>query len=249
LLLGRNAITNLDNILKSRDITLPTKVHIVKAMFFPVVIYKCESWTIKKAEHWRIDDFKLWCWRRLLRVLSLYSKEIKPVNSKGNQPWLYTGRIDGSSNTLVTWCEEPTHWKRKLSPDAGKDWGWDEKGAAEDEMVGRHHWLNGHKFEQTPGDREGQGNLAYMLRFMGLQRVKHRLETEQQKYWQLKCLRHGAWYGGGGGEERKRKTWGFLEILFVCCNGAEGHTSFGKSVAAAFLGFLCPHSSVHHSET
>jgi len=75
------------------------------------------------------------------------------------------------------------------------------------------------------------------------------LETEQQKYWQLKCLRHGAWYGGGEGEERKRKTWGFLEILFVCCNGAEGRTSFGKSVAAAFLGFLCPHSSVHHSET
>ena len=69
LLLGRKAMTNLDSILKSRDITLLTKVHLVKAMVFPVVMYGCESWTIKKAEHWRIDAFKLWCWRRLLRVL------------------------------------------------------------------------------------------------------------------------------------------------------------------------------------
>ena len=64
----KNKVANLDNILKSRDITLPTKVHIVKAMSLPVVMYGCESWTIKKAEHWRIDAFKLWCWRRLLRV-------------------------------------------------------------------------------------------------------------------------------------------------------------------------------------
>ena len=68
LLLGRKAMTNLDSILKSRDITLPTKVHIVKAMIFPLVMYRCESWTIKKAEHQRIDAFKLWCWKRLLRV-------------------------------------------------------------------------------------------------------------------------------------------------------------------------------------
>ena len=68
LLLGRKAMTNLDNMLKSRDITLPTKVHLVKAMVFPVVMYGCESWTIKKAEHQKIDAFELWCWRRLLRV-------------------------------------------------------------------------------------------------------------------------------------------------------------------------------------
>ena len=68
LLLGRKVMTNLDNILKSRDITLPTKFHLIKAMVFPVVMYGCESWTIKKAEHWRIDAFELWCWRRLLRV-------------------------------------------------------------------------------------------------------------------------------------------------------------------------------------
>ena len=83
LLLGRKVMTNLDSILKSRDITLPTKVHLVKALVFPVVMYECESWTIKKAEHRRIDAFELWYWRRLLRVLDF--KEIQPVHSKGNQ--------------------------------------------------------------------------------------------------------------------------------------------------------------------
>ena len=76
-------MTNLDNILKSRDVTLPTKVHLVKPMVFPVIIYGCESWTIKKAEHLKIDAFELWCWRRLLRVLDC--KEIQPVHPKGNQ--------------------------------------------------------------------------------------------------------------------------------------------------------------------
>ena len=83
LLLGRKAMSNLDSILKSRDITLPTKVHIVKAMVFPVVMYGCESWTIKKAEHQRIDAFELWCWKRLESPLDC--KEIKPVTLKGNQ--------------------------------------------------------------------------------------------------------------------------------------------------------------------
>ena len=84
LLLGRKAMTNLDSILKSRDITLPTKVHLVKAMDFTVVRYGCESWTIKKAEHRRIDAFELWCWKRLLSPLDC--KEIKSVNPEGNQP-------------------------------------------------------------------------------------------------------------------------------------------------------------------
>ena len=83
LLLGRKATTNLDSILKSRDITLPTKVHLVKAMVFPVVMYGCENWAIKKAEHRRINSFGLWCWRRLLRVP--WTAEIKPVHPKGNQ--------------------------------------------------------------------------------------------------------------------------------------------------------------------
>ena len=89
LVLGRKAMTNLDSVLKKRAITLPTKIHTVKAMVFPVVMYRCESWTIKKSEHQRIDTFELWCWRRLLRVPWRLSrqenKEIKPVNPKGNQ--------------------------------------------------------------------------------------------------------------------------------------------------------------------
>ena len=83
LLLGRKAMTNLDIILKSRDITLPTKVHLVKAVVFPVVMYVCESWTLKKAEHQRTDAFELWCWRRLLRVP--WTAKSKPVNPKGNR--------------------------------------------------------------------------------------------------------------------------------------------------------------------
>ena len=82
LLLGRKVMTNLDSILKSRDITLPTRVSLVKAIVFPVVTYGCESWSVKKVEHQRIDAFELWCWRRLLSLLD--SKEIKPVNPKGN---------------------------------------------------------------------------------------------------------------------------------------------------------------------
>ena len=84
LLLGRKVMTNLDSIFKSRDITLPTKVRLVKAMVFPVVTHGCESWTVKKAEHQRIAAFKLWCWRRFWRV-PMDSKEIKPVNPKGNK--------------------------------------------------------------------------------------------------------------------------------------------------------------------
>ena len=111
LLLGRKPMTNLDSILKSRDITLPTKVHLVKAMVLPGVMYGYESWTIKKAEHQRIDAFELWCWRRLLRVpwaarrshLSIL-KEINPDFHWKDWCW--------SSNTLATWWKEPTYWKR-----------------------------------------------------------------------------------------------------------------------------------------
>ena len=113
LLLGRKAMTNLNSILKSRDITLPTNVCLVKAMFSPVVMYGCESWTIKKAEHWRIDAFKLWCWRRLLRVpwtarrsnWSILRKSVLNIHWK-DQCWSW------NSSTLATWCEELTHLKR-----------------------------------------------------------------------------------------------------------------------------------------
>ena len=101
LFLGRKAMTNLDSILKSRDITLLTKVHIVKAMVFPVVMYGCENWTIKKAKHQRIDAFELWCWRRLKN--SLDCKEIKLVNPKGNQPGIFFGRTDAEAETPIFW--------------------------------------------------------------------------------------------------------------------------------------------------
>ena len=91
LLLGRKIMTNLDSILKNRDITLSTKVHLVKAMVFPVVMYGCESWTIKKAEHQRIDAFELRCWERLESPLDC--KEIQPVHPKADQPWVFTGGL------------------------------------------------------------------------------------------------------------------------------------------------------------
>ena len=96
LLLGRKAMTSLDSLLKSRDITLPTKVRPVKAMVFPVVMYRCESWTIKKSKHQRIDAFELWCWIRLLRV-PLDCKEIQPVHPKGNQSWIFMARTEAEA--------------------------------------------------------------------------------------------------------------------------------------------------------
>ena len=151
-------MTNLDNIFKSRDITLPTKVHLVKAMVFPVVIYGCESWTVKKAEHWRIDAFELWCWRRLLRVP--WTAEIQPVHSKGAQPWVFFGRNDGKAETPVLWPPHVKSWLIGKDSDAGRDWGQEEKGRMEDEMAGWHHRLDGREFEWTPGVGDGQGGLA-----------------------------------------------------------------------------------------
>ena len=102
LLLGRKVMTNLDSIFKSRDITLPTKVCLVKAMVFPVVMFGCEIWTVKKDEHRKIDAFELWCWRRLLRV-PLDHKEVQPVHSKGDQSWVFFGRTDAEAETPVFW--------------------------------------------------------------------------------------------------------------------------------------------------
>ena len=101
LLLARKVMTNLDSIFKSRDITLPKKVHLVKAVVFPVVMYGCESWTIKKADHRRTDAFELWYWRRLLSTLDC--KEIQPVHSKGDQSWVFIGRTDVETETPILW--------------------------------------------------------------------------------------------------------------------------------------------------
>ena len=148
---------NLDSIFKSRDITLPTKVHLVKPMVFPVVMYGCESWTVKKAERRRIDAFELWCWRRLLRVPwtaqrsnQSILKEISPgISLEGMMLKLklqYFGhlmrRVDSLEKTLML---------GRIG--AGK------KGKTEDEMVDWHRQLNGHEFEQTPGESDGQGSL------------------------------------------------------------------------------------------
>ena len=102
LLLGRNVMTNLDSILKSRDISLPTKVHLVKATVFPVVMYGCESWTVKKAECQRIDAFKLWCWERLLRV-PWTTRRSNQSYPKGDQSWVFIGRTDAETKTPILW--------------------------------------------------------------------------------------------------------------------------------------------------
>jgi len=136
----------LYSILKSRDITLLTKIRLVKAMVFPVVMYGCESWIKKKAERWRIDAFELWCWRKTLES-SLDCKEIKPVNPKGNQSWIIIGRTDAKAETPLLWLPDAKNWLTGKDPDAGEDWRQEEKGMREDEIVGWHHWLDGHEFE------------------------------------------------------------------------------------------------------
>ena len=151
-------MTNLDSILKSRDTTSPTKVYLVKAMVFPVVMYDWESWTIKNAEQWRTDAFELWCWRRLESPLAC--KEIQLVHPKGNQFWIFIGRTDAEAEAPVLWPPDAKNWLIGKDPDAGKDWRQEEKGMTEDEMVGWHHWLSGPEFEQAPGVGDGQGSLV-----------------------------------------------------------------------------------------
>ena len=154
LLFERKVITNLDSILKSRDNTLLTKFHIIKVMAFPVVMYRCESWNIKKAECQRTEAFELWYWRRLLKS-PLDCKEIKPVHPKGNQSWIFIERTDDAEAPIL-WPPDGKSQFIGKDPDVGKDWRQKEKWAREDEMVGEHHRLNGHEFEQTLGDSEGQ---------------------------------------------------------------------------------------------
>ena len=132
LLLGRKVMTNLDHILKSRDFTLPTKVHLVKAMIFPVVIYVCEIWTIKKAKHWRIDAFELWCWRRLLRVPWTARRSNQSILKETSPGCSLEGlMLKLNSNTLSTWFKELTHlkrpwcWERLRAGGEGADRGWD----------------------------------------------------------------------------------------------------------------------------
>ena len=167
-------MTKLDSILKSRDITLPTKVHLVKAMVFPVVMYGCESWTRKKAECWRIDAFELWCWRRLLRVpctARRYNqsilKEISPEYSLKGWCWSW------NSNTLATWYKELTHlkrpwcWERLRAGGEGDDRGWDGWMASPTRWT--WVWVDSGSWWWT--GRPG------VLQFMGSQRVRRDWET------------------------------------------------------------------------
>ena len=144
--LGRKSKSNLDSILKGRDITLPTRVHLVKAMVFPVVMYGCESWTIKKAECRRIDSFELWYWKRPLRVPWTARRSNKSILKQISPGCSLEGLI------LKLKLQYFGHLMRRTdsferNPDAGKDWRQEEKVMAEDEMVGWHHQLNGREFE------------------------------------------------------------------------------------------------------
>ena len=147
-------MSNLDSMLKSRDITLPTKVRLVKALVFPVVTYGCESWTTKKAEHRRIDSFELWCWRRLLRVPWTARRSSQSILKEISPDYSLEGLM------LKLWPPEVKNWLTGKDPDSGKDWRWEEKGMTEDEMVGWYHWLDGHEFEPALGVGDEQGGLA-----------------------------------------------------------------------------------------
>ena len=163
LLLGRKVMTNLDNILKSRDITLLTKVHLIKAMVFPVVMYGCESQTIKKAECQRIYAVQTVVLEKTLES-PLNCKEIQPVHPKGDQSWVFIGRTDVEAETPILWPPDAKNWLNGQDPDAGKDWRWEEKGTTEDEMVGWHYPLDGYQFEHVPGvdeDREARHSVVH----------------------------------------------------------------------------------------
>ena len=151
-------MTNLDSILKSRDITLSTKVHLVKAMVFPVVMYGCE---LNCKESWAPKNWSFWT-VVLEKTLEspLDCKEIQPVNPKGDQSWVFIRGTDTEAETPVLWPPHTKSWLIGKDPDAGMDWGEEEKGTTEDEMVGWHHQLNGHGFGWTPGVGDGLGSLV-----------------------------------------------------------------------------------------
>ena len=159
LLLGRKAMTNLDSTLKSRDITLPTKVHLFKAMVFPVIMYG--MWELDHEEGWAQKN---WCFWTVVLEKTLENpldcKEIKQVNPKGNQYWLFIVRTDAEAEAPILWPPDAKSQLTGKDPDTGKDWRWEEKGTTEDKMIGWPHWLNGQEFEQAPGDGEGQRSLS-----------------------------------------------------------------------------------------
>ena len=153
LLLGRKTVTNLDSILKSRCITLPKKIYLIKAMVFQIVLYGCQSWNIEKAEWQRIDGFALWCWKIPLKF---------PWTARSNQSVLryQSWRTYAKAETPIFWPPDAKNWLIGKDPDDGKNWRQKQKRMTEGEMVGWHHWLHGHESKQAPGFDEGQGSLA-----------------------------------------------------------------------------------------
>ena len=183
LLLGRNAMTNLRQRIKKQRHNLVHKGPYGQTYGFSSSQFRCESWIMKKAECWGIDAFETVVLDKTLDSPS-DCKEIKPVNLKGNQPWIFTGRTDAEVEAPVLWPPDAKSQLIRKDPDAGIDWRQEEKGAIEDEMVGWCYWLNGHEFEQTQRDSEVQGSLVcYSPQNC---EVRHDLVTEQQ---QLKLLR------------------------------------------------------------
>ena len=171
-----------NSISKSRDITLPTKVRLVKAMVFPVVMYECESWIIQKTECSRIGAVELWCWRRLLWV---------PWTA--DQSWVFIGRTDAEAETPILWPSHAKSWLIGKDPDLGKVWRL-EKGTTEDEMAGWHHRLNGPEFGWTLGVGDGQGGLAccdsWGHRSDTTEWLNWTYWTECTKYWESQCAKY-----------------------------------------------------------
>ena len=178
LLLGKKAMTNLDSTFKSRDITLPTNVRIVKAMVFSNS--HVWMWELDHKEDWMPKN---WCfWVVLLEKIPespLDSKEIQQVNSKGNQSWIFIGRADAEAETPILWPPDAKSQFIRKDIDAGKDWKQEEKGTTEDEIVGWHHRLDGREFEQASGVGERQGSLECCSPW-GRRESDHNWATEQQ---------------------------------------------------------------------
>ena len=151
-------MTNLDSIWQNRDIILPTKFHLVKASFSSIHVW---MWELDYKESWKLKN---WCFWTVVLEKCLESpldcKEIKPVNPKGDQSWMFIGKTDAEAETPILWPLDAKNWHIGKDPDDGKEWRWEEKGMAEDKMVGWHHWLDRHEFEQAPGVADGQGSLA-----------------------------------------------------------------------------------------
>ena len=167
-------MTNLDSILKSRDITLPTKVLIVKVMIFPVVIYGCESWTIKKAEHQGIDAFELCCWRRLLRVPRTASRYNQSILKEMSPEHLLKRHAEAEAP--IFWPPDGKSQLIRKDPNAGKVWRQEEKGTVEDEMVGWHHQLNRHVWARAR--RWWRTEKPGVLPSLGSQKAGHTWGTE-----------------------------------------------------------------------